>query len=116
MHRSLCFQVVGFQRRTFWAFRAFHRCLLITKVGGIGGGFACTFIIGWVTLYDGRRESGNDNCVNNDDDAGKEVEDGEDDGVSSDVAELDPEPQFWLVSGNGYSNRVLSIAKGVPTI
>jgi len=85
-------------------------------VGGIGG-FACTFIIGWVTLYDdGWTESGNDNCVNNDDDVEKEVEDGEDDGVRSHVAELDPEPQFWLVSGNGYSNRVLSIAKGVPTI
>lgn len=83
-------------------------------MGGIGG-FACTFIIGWVTLYDGWRESGNDNCVNNDDDAGKEVEDEEDDGVRSNVAD-DPEPQFWSISGNGYSNRVLSIAKGVPTI
>jgi len=83
-------------------------------VGGIGG-CACTFIIGWVTLYDGWKESGNDN-VNNDDDAGKEVKDGEDDDVRSNVAELDPEPPFSLVSGNGYSNRVLSIAKGVPTI
>lgn len=42
-----------------------------------------------------------------------EVEDGEEEGVKSKVVELDPEPQ---VSGNGYSNRVLSIAKGVPTI
>jgi hypothetical protein len=42
-----------------------------------------------------------------------EAEEGEEEGVKSKVAELDPEPQ---VSGNGYSNRVLSIAKGVPTI
>lgn len=41
------------------------------------------------------------------------VEVGEEEGVKSKVPELDPEPQ---VSGNGYSNRVLSIAKGVPTI
>jgi hypothetical protein len=32
------------------------------------------------------------------------------------VAGLDPELQLWLVSGNGYSYRVLSLAKGVPTI
>lgn len=49
-------------------------------------------------------------------DIGNEVEDGEEDGVKSNVVELDPEPQLWLASGNGYSNRVLSIAKGVPTI
>jgi len=80
-------------------------------VGGIGGS-ACAFIIGWIPLYDGWRENGIDNCVNNDDDAGKEVQDAENDSVGSDVAEL----QFWLESGNGYSNRVLSMAKGVPTI
>lgn len=32
------------------------------------------------------------------------------------MAGLDPELQLWLTSGNGYSNRVLSLAKGVPTI
>ena len=72
-----------------------HRRHLLMRLGGIGG-FVCTFIFGWVGSYDGWWEGGgNDNW---------------------DVYELDPEPQVWLVSGNGYSNRVLSLAKGVPTI
>lgn len=81
------------------------------KLGGIGG-FACIFIFGWVALYDK-----NDSCGEVDS-IGNEFEDGDVDGAGlkkSDVAELDPEPQFWLISGNGYSNRV-SIAKGVHTI
>lgn len=101
-----------------------HRRRLLTSVGGIGG-FVCTFIFGWVGLYDGRCEDGgNESCVNiweDVDNVGNEFEDGEA-GVAgiekSDVAGLDPEPQASLVSGNGYSNRVLSLsfAKGVPTI
>ena len=100
-----------------------HRRRLFTRLGGIGG-FVCTFIFGWVMLYGGWWEGGgNDNCVNiweDDDNVGNEVE-GEEDGTEpekSDVAELlaDSELQFWLVSGKGYSNRVLSLAKGVPTI
>ena len=92
-----------------------HRRRLLMRLGGIGG-FACTFIFGW--LYDGY-----DSCVNiweDVDGTGNELEDGEadGDGLGSDMAELDPSPssQVWLVSGNGYSNRVLSMAKGVPTI
>lgn len=97
-----------------------HWRRLLTRLGGIGG-FACSFIFGWVVLYDGWWEGGgNDNCViwEDADKVGNEVEE-EEDGTEpgkSDVAELDPELQFWLVSGKGYSNRVLSIAKGVPTI
>jgi len=99
-----------------------HRRRLLIRLGGMGGS-GCTFIFGWVALYIGWWEDGGkDNCVNiweDVDNVGNELDVGEADvaGLEKpDVAELDPEPLVWLVSGNGYSNRVSSFAKGVPTI